>query len=129
MQLENDNEFNTLYNVEFNRIPFIFRFGKKRAKAIIIALIVLFVALCVVATLMLDALSGTEVAPSAEGLETATVIIGICTAFTAAWICLSQFFERRAFRKASNLSAMVKASERHRTEIEFQNWKMQNRDY
>ena len=129
MQLENGNEFNTLYNVEFNRIPFIFRFGKKRAKAIIIALIVLFVALCILSTFFFDAYAGSEVKPSAGGLGIAMLIVGGSTVLTAVWIVVSQFFERRAFRKASNLSAMVKASERHRTEIEFQNWKMQNRDY
>ena len=40
MMLENDDNFNTIYDVEFEKIPFIFRFGKKRAKVAIGLLIV-----------------------------------------------------------------------------------------
>ena len=129
MMLETDDNFNTIYDVEFEKIPFIFRFGKKRAKVAIGLLIVLFITLCVVVTLMLDALAGTEIDPSAEGLEIAVAIIATLTALDAAWIALSQLFERLAFKKAANLAAKVSFSERHRTEVEWQNWKMQNRDY
>ncbi len=129
MQLENDNDFNILYDVEFKKIPFVFRFGKKRTKVVIIALIVMFVSMCVLSSFWYNAYAGTEVKPYAEGLSIAMFIIGGCTVITAAWMALSKIFERHAFRNASNLAAMIRAYELHRTEMEFQNWKMWNRDY
>lgn len=50
-------------------------------------------------------------------------------AVLAGWITLAKLFEKRAFKKASALSNMIFLSERHKVELRWQDWKMQNRDY
>lgn len=112
--MENDNNFNTLYDIEFNKIPFIFRFGRKSAKAIIIALSVFFVVLCVLVILLIDAYSDGVAKPNAGFISVAALIDGICTAISAAWIVLAEFCERRAFKKASNLALKVREAELQR---------------
>ena len=50
MRLENDDNFNFLYNEECEKIPFLFRFNRKRVKIAVIVMIVLFVAMLLLTT-------------------------------------------------------------------------------
>lgn len=138
MRLENDDIFNCIYDDEFEKIPFLFRFGKKRAKAVIISLCVSFGLMLISTTVFLSTRELTE-APSLPGYEpiafysfnpVATgfmIIVTLMTILLGIWIVLSQWFERRAFKKASELSNKIYISERHKAELKWQEWKAQNR--
>ena len=47
MHLENDEVFNAYYQMEFDRIPYIFRFGKKRIKIMVPVLIFFIAVMCI----------------------------------------------------------------------------------
>ena len=136
MRLENDDVFNTLYNEEFAKIPFIFRFGKKRIKAVLIITAVFIVATLVLSTMFFETRSyeSIETLPGRSLHFTnynyayliAMIITGIVVILLTGWMALSMLFERRAFAKASNLANMIYLSERHKAEIDHQNWKMHN---
>ena len=144
MRLENDDNFNFLYNDEFEKIPSLFRFTRKRYLIALIVMIVFFVAMLVLITIFYSTQT-TEMIPSAipqstvgsyqyvntykYGYMVATLICGLIVALIAGWMTFAKFLEKRAFKKASILSNMIFLSETHKLNVEWQNWKMQNRDY
>lgn len=144
MRLENDNVFNELYEEEFNKIPFLFRFSRKRFKVVIITTIVLFVSMLILTSVfystgkaeVIDApfspiTTGSQMVVNMynNGVLVAVIIVGIVVALLAFWMFIAKQFEKRAFRKATNLANMIFLSERHKQAVEWSNWKMQNRDY
>ena len=144
MRLENDDNFNFLYNDEFEKIPFLFRFTGKRYKIALIVMIVFFAAMLVLITVFYSTQT-TELVPSVlpqstvgsyqyvsdykYGYMVATLICGISAALIAGWMTCAKLLEKRAFKRASKLSNMIFLSETHKLNVEWQNWKMQNRDY
>ena len=140
MRLENDDNFNFLYNEEYNKIPAIFRWGKKRFIAALIIMGVFFVGGMIFLSLFNNSAEYTKIT-SVDAVHffgfnsydysflVAMILCFVVIAVIAAWICISKLFEKRAFRKASELSNMIFLTERHRAEVEWQNWKMHNRDY
>ena len=139
MRLENDNVFNELFDEEFNKIPFIFRFGKMRIKVVAITTVVLAVASLILWSVFYST-GETVTMPSYGGYEmrfnvynnaylVAMIITCSLVIILSAWMVVSTWFERRAFKKASNLANMIYLSERHKMELRRQDWKMQNRDY
>ena len=143
MRLENDDNFNFLYNEEFEKIPFLFRFSKRRYKIALIVMLVLFVATLVLITVFYSTRYTIKIPTLIPQSTTesyqyvsyykfeymvATLLTGLLTALIAGWMTIAKLLEKRAFKKASNLSNMIFLSERHKLEVEWQNWKMQNRD-
>ena len=143
MRLENDDNFNFLYNEEFEKIPFLFRFSKRRYKIALILMLVLFVATLVLITVFYSTRYTIKIPTLIPQSTTesyqyvsyykfeymvATLLTGLLTALIAGWMTIAKLLEKRAFKKASNLSNMIFLSERHKLEVEWQNWKMQNRD-
>ena len=144
MRLENDQVFNELYEEEFNKIPFLFRFSRKRFKVVIITTIVLFASMLILTSVfystgkaeVIDApispiTTGSQMIVNMynNGVLVAVIIVGIVVALLAFWMFIAKQFEKRAFRKATNLANMIYLSERHKQAVDWSNWKMQNRDY
>ena len=142
--MENDKNFNFLFNEAFEKIPWLFRFSRRRYKAAIIVMIVSFVIMLIMTTVFYNSVQ-TEIVPSAlpsttvgsytsvntyeyRWLIPVFVFAGIAVIISG-WILISRELEKRAFRKAADLSNRIFLSERHRMEVEWQNWKMNNRDY
>ena len=139
MSIENDNNFNFLFNEQFEKIPLLFRFSRKRFIASIIVMAVSFLAGMVFMRLFYD--SGEYVSvPSLGGYTFGfneynyvfLILMIVCfaiIALIAGWIVLSKMFEQRAFKKATELSNMIFLTQRHKRAVEWSNWKMHNRDY
>ena len=139
MSIENDNNFNFLFNEQFEKIPLLFRFSRKRFIASIVVMAVSFLAGMVFMRLFYD--SGEYVrVPSLGGYTFGfneynyvfLILMIVCfaiIALIAGWIVLSKMFEQRAFKKATELSNMIFLTQRHKRAVEWSNWKMHNRDY
>ena len=139
MRLANDKNYNFLYKEQCEKIPWLFRWGKVR---FIVSLIIM--GICFVVGMIFFALfndSGEYVRiPSAPGYEMGfnvynnnfiivSIICFALIALIAGWMTLSKALEKRAFKKASELSNMIFLTERHKMELRWQEWKMENRDY
>ena len=140
MHFENDENFNFLFNEEFEKIPWLFRFSKRRFIAALITIGVFLIAGLIFWHLFVD--SGTYTVINSIDIAHqfgfndyeyfymyGMILCFAVIAVIAGWMCLAKVFEQRAFKKATNLSNMIYLSERHKVEVEWQNWKMQNRDY
>lgn len=143
MRLENDSDFIFLYNEEFEKIPFLFRFTRKRYRIALIVMAVSFVAMGVFITIFYNTQTA-ELMPAVipqstvgsyqyvsnyqYGYMVATLICGLIVALMAGWMVFAKLFEKRAFKKASELSNMIYLSERHKQAKIWSDWKMQNRD-
>lgn len=140
MRLENDDNFNFLFNEEFEKIPFLFRFSKKRL-IVVVAIMVIAIAS---ATIFLNLFYDSAVYVTVPSIDAAHImgfndynytfliamILSVAVvAFLAAWIVLAKLFEKRAFRKVTKLCNMINISERSRTARIWSDWKMNNRDY
>jgi len=140
MRLENDKVFNELYDEEFEKIPFLFRFSRKRciiAFAVTGGLTVLMLILTTVLqstaqTVLIDAMPGHDpfmINTFDRRVVAALIIVAVAVFLLTLWIVIAKWFEKRAFKKATNLANMIFLSERHRAELKWQDWKMENRDY
>ena len=139
MRLENDKNFTFLYNEEFEKIPAFFKFSRKRCIAALIVMGAFFTAAMIFLSLFQDSAKYERMAVMGAyslGVNDynyaflyAMIICFAVIALIAAWMSIAKVFERMAFKKASNLANMIYLSERHKAEIDWQNWKMQNRDY
>ena len=140
MRMENDDNFNFLFNEEFEKIPFVFRFSKRRFVASLIIMGVSLVAATVFLNLFYDSGHYVQIS-TVDGLHsfgfneynnTYLILMILCLvviAFFAGWMVLAKQFEKRAFRKATQLSNMISISEKNRMARAWSNWKMENRDY
>ena len=144
MRLENDNVFNELYEEEFNKIPFLFRFSRKRFKVVIITTIVLFASMLILTSVFYSTGKSEVIAAPISPLTTgsqmvvnmynngvlvAVIIVAAIVVLLALWMFIAKQFEKRAFSKATKLANMIYLSERHKQAVDWSNWKMQNRDY
>ena len=139
MSIENDDNFTFLYNEQFEKIPLLFRFSRKRFIASLIVMGVFFIAGMIFMSLFYNSGEYIKI-PSLGGYSFGfndynyifLILMIICfavIAVIAGWIVLSKLFEQRAFRKATELSNMIYLTQRHKRAVEWSNWKMQNRDY
>lgn len=142
--MENDNRFTFLFSEEFEKIPWFFRFTKKRYK-ITKTIMIVCVALALPLTTIFYYTGRPADVPSMVPVSTvggslpimtydyswlvAALILAGIAALIGAWMAVSKFIEMRAFRKAAELSNRLFLYERHKMEVEWQNWKMENRDY
>ena len=134
MKLENDQVFNTLYEVEYKKIPYIFRFGRRRPKIVVGIIIALFAASLVLWSVWYG--TGKTVHSSLGTYNEydmrylyAMVITDLTGLLLSGYAGIGLFFEKRAFKKASKLANMIFLSERHETEMKWQEWKMKNRSF
>lgn len=110
MRLENDNVLNELYDEEFGKIPFIFRFSRK-------LFIIAFVTICILlftTVALIFAFYGN--ANSQGNITTALLFTGVALCLLVVWVIIGKLFEDRAFKKASHLAQMIHISE-HRLEM------------
>lgn len=138
--MENDNNFTFLFNEQFEKIPFLFRFSKKRFFGALITIGVFFIAGMIFLSFFNDSAEYITT-PSLDGVHTfgfndynyvyliLMILCFVVIALIAGWMTLAKVFENRAFKKATNLSNMIYLTERHRVELEWQEWKMNNRSY
>ena len=103
MSLDNDEVFSFVLDEEFNKIPFLFRFSKKRIKITLGIMAAGIAATCICST-------------AAKCIDSATAIIAAATftAVIAGWMSLAAAFERRAFSRASSFVFRYRVSERER---------------
>ena len=140
MHFENDENFNFLFNEEFEKIPWLFRFSKRRFIASLIIIGVLLIAGMIFLNLFYESAEYQTIA-SVDAAHSfgfndynytfliAMILSVAVVAFLAAWIVLAKLFEKRAFRKVTKLCNMINISERSRTARIWSDWKMNNRDY
>ena len=138
--MENDNNFTFLFNEQFEKIPFLFRFSKKRFFGALITIGVFFIAGMIFLSFFNDSAEYITT-PSLDGVHTfgfndynyvyliLMILCFVVIALIAGWMTLAKVFENRAFKKATNLSNMIYLTERHRVELEWQEGKMNNRSY
>ncbi len=138
--MENDDNFTFLFNEQFEKIPFLFRFSKKRFFGALITIGVFFIAGMIFLSFFNDSAEYITT-PSLDGVHTfgfndynyvyliLMILCFVVIALIAGWMTLAKVFENRAFKKATNLSNMIYLTERHRVELEWQEWKMNNRSY
>ena len=136
----NDNNFTFLFNEQFEKIPFLFRFSKRRYIVSLIVMGVFIVAGLVFWNFfddsgkytVISSVDNAHVLAFNDYNYTFLFLMIFCFAgvvVIAAWMSLAKVFERRAYKKAANLSNMIFLTERHKQAVEWSNWKMQNRDY
>ena len=128
MRLENDKVFNELYDEQFEMIPFVFRFSRRR----------FYISLGIMAALLITIVVFIVKFYQSGHFETvfnvyddsyayAVVLTGIALAAVAGWVSIAKWFEDRAFKKASNLAQMIHLSEQHRNALIWHSWKAENR--
>lgn len=103
MEMTNDQVFDFIFEEEFNKIPFIFRFSRRRVKITGVILGILVLGMCVTST-MLEDINGF----------TAVIVAALLTAVVAGWMSLAIAFEKKAFAKASAFTYKYSISERER---------------
>ena len=111
MSLETDSVFNELYDEEFGKIPFIFRFSRRR-------FIIAFSAICalLLATVaFIFAFFGSGNSQEAN-FPIILIFTGLTLCLAVVWVIIGRLFEDRAFKKASHLAQMIRLSE-HRLEM------------
>ena len=140
MRLENDENFNFLYNEEFEKIPALFRFSRKRFIGAFITIGVFFVAAMIFLSLFNNSAEYVTV-PSIDIAHSfgfndynysyliLMILCFVVIAVIAGWMTIAKLLETRAFKKATQLSNMIFLSERHNMELKWQDWKMNNRSY
>lgn len=131
MKIENDNVLNELFEEEFEKIPFLFRFSRKR----IIIMLSIMCAL-IISTIVLIVLfyrSGNyELSSTLPGfiyqksirvydkrLGIGLFISGAALVITILMMLAGKWFEERAFKKASILANKISIAER---EAENNRW-------
>ena len=138
MRLENDEVFNAYYAMEFDRIPFLFRFGRKRLKVMIPVLIFLIVLMCVSWSIFYSTKESRLVSAPVDGFEpiyinsydyrilVVTIVAAVLVFVVALWMVISEIYERKAFAKATDLTARLTIDRQERVREIYQDWKLHN---
>ena len=142
--MENDETFTFLYNDEYEKLPKLLRFSKKRYKIALTVMLVLLPVVCILTTVFYST-GKTEMVPSILQQSTigtyqlintyeygylyAALVGAVVIALLGGWMLIARVFERRAYKRASHLSNMYYLEERHRQARIWSDWKSQNRDY
>lgn len=116
MSYSKDEVFDMLYNDEFSKIPYVFRFGKLRIRIVIGLLVMFCAASCIFPVILL--------AMHIPGGLSALITFASFTAGIAAWMVIALAFEKRAFRKASVLSYRYHVYENERAEERLRKWRL-----
>lgn len=129
MRIENDKVLNELFEEEFEKIPFLFRFSRKRAIAMF-SIMCAFIVISLVFVVLYFSSGSTHMGETIPGMLYQKVIneyddrIGVGLFFscfgliaTIAIMAAAKWFEDRAFKKASRLAQMISISE-HRIEMD-----------
>ena len=131
MGLETDQVFNDLFQEQYEKIPRCFRLSKKGLKISFVVLGVL-ITIAMILLSVFYSTGKTVVEKSFAGYDrfyntydyrfmvAFAIIMTIFTVYTA-WLVIVELFEKRAFKKASRLAAMIYLSEKHRDEVRRQN--------
>lgn len=116
MSIDNDDVFSFILDEEFNKIPFIFRFSKRRIKIGLGIMGAGFAAMCILST-------------AVNWIDGATAIIAAAafTAIVAGWMSIAVRFEKRAFSNASSLAYRYRIAEQERSFYRCQNYKLLNK--
>ncbi len=133
MRIENDEVLNELYDEEFEKIPFIFKFSKKRyivticiACALIVATLVLIILLHETSSKeLIDPVPGmlyrSEMNAYNIGLAIALFCAGAGLAVLMILIIGAKWFENRAFKKAANLAHKIHLAEELKEKARWMN--------
>lgn len=133
MRIENDEVLNELYDEEFEKIPFIFKFSKKRyivticiACALIVATLVLIILLHETSSKeVIDPVPGmlyrSEMNAYNIGLAIALFFAGVGLAVSMILIIGAKWFENRAFKKAANLAHKIHLAEELKEKARWMN--------
>ncbi len=133
MRIENDEVLNELYDEEFEKIPFIFKFSKKRyivticiACALIVATLVLIILLHETSSKqVIDPVPGmlyrSEMNAYNIGLAIALFCAGAGLAVSMILIIGAKWFENRAFKKAANLAHKIHLAEELKEKARWMN--------
>ena len=133
MRIENDEVLNELYDEEFEKIPFIFKFSKKRyivticiACALIVATLVLIILLHETSIKeVIDPVPGmlyrSEMNAYNIGLAIALFFAGVGLAVSMILIIGAKWFENRAFKKAANLAHKIHLTEELKEKARWMN--------
>ena len=133
MRIENDEVLNELYDEEFEKIPFIFKFSKKRyivticiACALIVATLVLIILLHETSSKeVIDPVPGmlyrSEMNAYNIGLAIALFCAGAGLAVLMILIIGAKWFENRAFKKAANLAHKIHLAEELKEKARWMN--------
>ena len=105
MEMTNDQVFDFIFEEEFNKIPYLFRFSRRRVKISAVILGVLVVGMC----------ATTTVLHSVNGV-TAVIVAAVLTAIVAGWMSLAIAFEKRAYARASAFTFKYSIAERERSQ-------------
>ena len=103
MELTNDEVFDFIFHEEYAKIPFIFRFSRRRAKIVGAILGVLVLGMCVT----------THILTSMSGI-TSVIIAAVLCILVAGWMQAASMFEDRALKKASQFTFKYSLAERER---------------
>ena len=140
MRLENDDVFNTLYRDEFSKIPAMFRFSRKRIMIVFPIWIFFIVAMCITTSIFYETKQEIVLPATAAGYEpvrvatynygilTVAIVFAVIVVLLSIWMVLSKIYEKRAFAKATDLSARLNEYEIQRKREIFQDWKLHKRD-
>ena len=133
MRIENDEVLNELYDEEFEKIPFIFKFSKKRYIVTICIACVLIVATLVLVILLHETSSKEVIDPVPGmlyrsemnayniGLAIALFCAGAGLAVSMILIIGAKWFENRAFKKAANLAHKIHLAEELKEKARWMN--------
>ena len=142
--MENDDTFTFLYNDEYEKLPKILKFTKKRYKITRTIMLVLLPVVFILTTIF-SYTCKTELVPSLLQQSTvgtyqlintyeygylyAALICAVVIALLGAWMLIARTYERRAYKRASHLSNMFYLEERHKQARIWSEWKSKNDDY
>lgn len=139
LRLENDQTLNELYQEEFNKIPVLFRFSRKRGIIALVLIGVFALAACFSWSLFYSTAAYQTQSSFLPGYQMgvnsydyayliACIVFALIVVIISGWLVISGLLEKRAFAKASKLANMIFLSERHREAIKHQNETMLRRD-
>lgn len=141
MHLENDEVFNAYYQMEFDRIPYIFRFGKKRIKIMVPVLIFFIAVMCISWSIFYSTKQSEQYGPAMAGYEpitinsydyrylVVTIVSAVLVFLVSLWMVLSELYEKKAFAKASDMSARLRIDQQERVREKHQEWKLHNTEF
>ena len=139
MNSDYEDIFGVVFREEQEKIPRIFRPGRKGVVVGLIIIFMFFVAMLA----MIPIYYSTAQAGGVNNLGGGTVSVntyddrvlalqiffGGIVVLAAAWLSISRVLEKNAFKKASQFSHIAYEAQRHRKELKWQEWKMNNREY
>ena len=116
MSYNRDEVFDMLYNDEFSKIPFAFRFGKMRIKIVMGLMILFCAASCIIPTVLLIM--------HIPGFCTTLITLALITALLTGWMVISITFEKRAFNKAQILSYRYQVYAEEKAKERLSKWRI-----